>query len=130
MTIAVITAVIALPISRITTIAWACAIRAAEVAFIAPCITVVGIWVSTIIATGTGRAGFHRARLVDYQAASAKWLTIHALDRSLCLALTAHFHKAETFRAACVSLHHDFGTHHMAKLCKRLLQIMITHPIG
>ncbi len=69
-------------------------------------------------------------RFINHKAAATQRLTVHALNGRLSFAITAHFHKAESFRTPSVPLHHDFGTYHIAKLRKGLLQIMITYPVG
>jgi hypothetical protein len=45
-------------------------------------------------------------------------LAIHAINGCLGFGITAHFNKAKTFGAACITLHHDFGAGDGAKLTK------------
>jgi hypothetical protein len=80
-------------------------------------------------ATGARGTGFHRAGFVHDDAATAQRLTVHAIDGSLRLGITAHFHETEALGAAGVALHHDLGTGHGAELAKRLLKIAIANRI-
>src|SRR5450830_1294734 len=80
-------------------------------------------------ATATRGTGFHRAGFVDHHAAATEGLTIHAVDGGLCFGVARHFHKAETLRAAGVTLHHDFGAGHSTKLAKSLFQVVVAHRV-
>src|SRR5450830_239854 len=80
-------------------------------------------------ATATRGTRFHRAGFVDHHAAATEGLTIHAVDGGLCFGVARHFHKAETLRAAGVTLHHDFGAGHSTKLAKSLFQVVVAHRV-
>ncbi len=118
------------------------AVRAAEATFAAATeaafttttaaeATFVTITTTTTEATTTAawRTSFHRTGFVHHQATSTQRLTIHTCDGLLRFGIAAHFNKAKTFRAACVTLHHDFGAADATKSTERLLQIFIAHRI-
>src|SRR5688500_3850920 len=67
-------------------------------------------------AAGARGTRFHRTRFVDDQATAADLLAVHAFDGSLGFSLGAHFDETETFGAAGVTFHHDFGAGHGAVL--------------
>ncbi len=80
-------------------------------------------------ATGTWRTCLHWASFVHDETASTVLLTIHSVDRCLCFCIAGHFNETETFRAAGVTFHHDFGAGNGTVSCERLLQIFVTERI-
>jgi hypothetical protein len=80
-------------------------------------------------AASAGRTCFHWASFVNHETAATVLLTIHAVDSSLCFSIAGHFHKAEAFRAAGVTFHHDFGAGDSAMCGKCLLQVFVTERI-
>jgi hypothetical protein len=80
-------------------------------------------------AARAGRTGFHRTGFVHHEATATELLAIHGIDGGLCLRIIAHFDETETFRAAGVTFHHDFGAGNGTVCCERLLQIFVTERI-
>ena len=78
---------------------------------------------------GAWRTSLHRTGFVHHNAAAAQWLTVHAVDGSLCFSIAGHLDKAKALGATGVAFHHDFGAGHSAELTKRLLQVFVTHRV-
>lgn len=111
----------------LATTAWAIAVWAAETAATAAAFTTTTT--AAAEAASAWRTWLQRTCFVDYDIAAAQRLTVYAVDSSLCFCIRAHFHKAEAFRAACVTFHHDFSAGHQTKLTEMLLKIAITNRI-
>jgi hypothetical protein len=60
-------------------------------------------------AAGAWWTRLYRAGIVHGDAAPARRLSVHAVDRRLRLGVAAHLDKAKAFGAARVALHHDLG---------------------
>lgn len=89
---------------------------------------------TTVAATTTaakparaGRAWLHGASFVHHQAAATQGCAVHAFNGCQSFGIAAHLDKTKTFRAARVTLHHDFRAGHRTELSKRLLEIAVAH---
>jgi hypothetical protein len=80
-------------------------------------------------AASAGRTGFHGTSFVHDEAATTQRLAIHAFDSSLCFGIAAHFHKAEAFGTASVTLHHDLGAVDSTEVAKSLLQVFVANGV-
>jgi len=72
-----------------------------------------------------GRAGLHRARLVDREVASAKILTVPRLNGLLDIAIVGHFDEAEAARASRHLIDDDRGGRHCSYFLKCFFQFSI-----
>jgi len=111
--------------------AGASATTAAAVAATAGAVTATATTVTatTTETTGARRTCLHRTGFVHSDAAATQRLTVHASDSGLGFGIAAHFHKTETFRAACVALHHDFGAGDGAEFAESLLQVFVANGV-
>jgi len=80
---------------------------------------------TTVAATTTaakparaGRAWLHGASFVHHQAAATQGCAVHAFNGCQSFGIAAHLDKTKTFRAARVTLHHDFRAGHSTELSK------------
>jgi hypothetical protein len=79
--------------------------------------------------TTAGRARFHRAGFVDYDATASQGLAVHAVDRGQRFCITPHFHEAKALGSTRVALHHDLGTGYSTELAEGLFQITVAHRV-
>ncbi len=64
------------------------------------------------------RTWLHGASFVHHQATTTQRCAVHAFDCCQSFGIAAHLDKTKTFRAARVTLHHDFSAGHSTELSK------------
>ena len=89
--------------------------------------TTVAATTTTAKTARAGRAWLHGASFVHHQAAATQGCAVHAFNGCQSFGIAAHLDKTKTFRAARVTLHHDFRAGHRTELSKRLLEIAVAH---
>jgi hypothetical protein len=77
----------------------------------------------------TRGASFCRASFIHHDRAAAKLLAMHAGNSCLGLCIICHLHKAKTFGATCIALHHHACARYRSKRAEGGLQIIVTHRI-